>query len=169
MDADTFQQLLDLKAGYFHNLDLKRWTDVAAVFTGDARFEGYAFPVDGGTDAFVSVLSDFLGDVRSEHMGHTPRFRSVSDGIVRGVWRMTDYLTWEADTKVYKGIAVPGMFGLRGWGLYEEEYSHTPEGWRISFSRLTRTRIDALTTAGTVTPDYDVLRPNPDWLDGGAR
>ena len=63
-----------------------------------------------------------------------------------------------------KSVPIAGMYGIRGCGLYEEEYVRTPAGWRISFSRLVRTRIDPLT--GTPAPaPYTYPAPDNAWLD----
>ena len=156
--------ITDLKAQYFQHLDAKRWDQLRTVFSDDACFEGFAFESGGGPDEFVAVLSRFLADVRSQHQGFMPRFRRVNETTIRGVWSMHDYLTWEPDSRVYKGIEIEGMHGLRGYGYYEEEYRLTDKGWRISFSRLVRTRIDALVGPLPVTPAYDVLGPDAEWL-----
>lgn len=165
LDFDSFLAIADLKASYFYMLDTKQWDRLFELFTHDARFEGFAFDVTGSTAEFVAVVSAFLAGVRSQHQGSTPRFRLIRPGHVRGIWTMRDYLTWEPGSRVYKGIDVPGMHGIRGYGYYEEEYTHTADGWRISFSRLVRTRIDALVGPEPVTPGYDVHGPTLGWLE----
>lgn len=168
MDATiTFEEYLaltDLKSAYFQHLDAKRWSRLHEVFTPDATFEGFAFESDGGREDFIATVSAFLADVESQHQGFNPRFRRISADVIRGVWGMHDYLTWELNSRTYKGIKTWDMWGLRGWGVYEEEYCRTPDGWRISFSRLARTRIDALVEEGIVNPPYDLTSPDPDWL-----
>lgn len=164
IDPATALALSDLKARYFTCLDAKRWSDLAEIFTPNARFEGFAFDA-AGRDGFVATVSAFLADVRSQHAGYMPRFAPTADPLrVRGAWLMHDYLTWEPDSRAYKGVSTPGMHGLRGWGQYEEEYTYVDGRWFISFSRLTRTRIDALVGEPPVTPDYDVVLPDPSWL-----
>lgn len=85
---------------------------------------------------------------------------------VRAVWSMNDYVTWEPDSRVHKNVPISGMYGIPGYGLYEEEYLRTSAGWRISFSRLIRTRIDPL--AGNPSPDpaYEFPAPDATWLEG---
>ncbi|MFS0865752.1 nuclear transport factor 2 family protein [Microbacterium sp. 179-B 1A2 NHS] len=154
----------DLKSRYFEYLDAKRWPEMTGIFADDARFEGFAFDADGRED-FIATVSSFLADVRSQHFGYLPRFALTPDGAIRGVWRMHDYLTWEPDSRVYKGIAIPGMHGIRGWGTYEEEYAMRDGEWRIVFSRLTRTRIDPLVGPPPSQPPYDVVAPDAGWLE----
>lgn len=152
-----------LKAQYFHALDGKRWNEMKEIFSDDATFEGFAFD-SPGRDGFISAVSRFLSDVHSQHQGTMPRFDQLDEGRVRALWPMHDYLTWPSDGRPYKGVITPGQYGLRGWGYYEEECTKGPRGWQISFSRLTRTRIDALTPSGAVTVKYDVVAPDPTWI-----
>lgn len=77
---------------------------------------------------------------------------------------MQDYLTWAPNSRGYKGVELPNLHGLRGYGFYEEEYVQGDSGWRICFSRLVRTRIDLLVGESPITPEFDVLDPDPDWL-----
>lgn len=155
----------DLKARYFEYLDAKRWDEMTDVFASDARFEGFAFDADGRDD-FIATVAAFLADVRSQHFGYMPRFSLVREGTIRGVWRMHDYLTWAPDSRVYKGIEIPGMHGIRAWGAYEEEYELRDGRWWITFSRLVRTRIDPLVGPVPLHPDYDVIGPDAGWLEG---
>lgn len=160
---EVIAEISALKAHYFHALDGKRWDEMTAVFSNDAQFEGFAFD-SPGREGFITAVAAFLADVRSQHQGSMPRFDQLADGRVRALWPMHDYLTWPQDGRPYKGIVTPGQYGLRGWGYYEEECALTPDGWRIAFSRLTRTRIDALTASGAVTVEYDVTAPDPTWI-----
>lgn len=156
--------LWDLKSRYFYYLDTKQWDRLEEVFWPDARFEGFAFPADGAAD-FIRTVSRFLADVTSTHQGFQPRFRRAADGAVRGVWSMHDYLTWVPDGRVYKGIPVPGMRGIHGYGYYEDEYESRSGVWRVRFSRLVRTRIDPIVDGGP-GPQYDVMGPDVTWLEG---
>lgn len=164
LTSDEILAISDLKAQYFQHLDAHRWDRLRELFTESASFEGFAFAGPGGREGFVTTLSEFFVGVRSQHQGFMPRFQRVDEHTIRGVWSMHDYLTWAPGSRVYKGIDVEGMHGLRGYGYYEDEYQLTKEGWRISFSRLVRTRIDALIGALPITPDYEVLGPDPGWV-----
>ena len=155
----------DLKARYFQYLDGKMWDRLHELYTPDARFEGYAFNDAASPEVFIETVSAFLTGVRSQHQGYMPRFAGTA-GTIRGLWAMHDYLTWEPGSRVYKGIDTPGMYGLRGYGYYEEEYTLTEDGWRISFSRLVRTRIDPLVGVPPQALPYEVMDPDPDWLAG---
>ncbi|MDC5696524.1 nuclear transport factor 2 family protein [Intrasporangium calvum] len=154
----------DLKARYFQYLDNKQWDRLRELYTPDATFEGYAFDDAASAEEFIGTVSAFLKDVRSQHQGFMPRFTSIGDHV-RGIWSMHDYLTWEPGSRIYKGIELPGMYGLRGYGYYEDEYAPTDEGWRICFSRLVRTRIDPLVGVPPQAPNYQMLDPDPGWLE----
>ena len=163
--AEDIAQISDLKSRYFYYLDNKLWDRMVDLFTPDAAFEGFAFTA-GGRDDFIETVSSFLADVRSAHEGFSPRFaRGEDEGTVFGVWTMRDYLTWEPDSRVYKGITVPGMRGIHGYGYYEERYERRDGRWLIAFSRLARTRIDPIVDPVPVQPDYDVTAPDHSWVE----
>jgi hypothetical protein len=158
--------ITDLKSRYFQYVDCKNWESLPELFTPDARFSGYAFDAAGTTADFVNALSAFLDDTKSQHRGSMPRFRTLDSNRARGVWSMNDYVTWEPDSRVYKNVPIPGMYGIRGYGFYEEEYLRTSGVWRISFSRLVRTRIDPLVGNPSADPAYEFSTPDATWLDG---
>lgn len=164
VSAETIARLGELKSRYFYYLDNKLWNRLPELFTPDAQFEGFAFAA-GGREDFVATVSAFLADVSSTHQGFMPRFAHGGDeSTVYGVWSMHDYLTWEPDSRAYKGIAVPGMRGLHGFGYYEERYDLRAGEWRIGFSRLVRTRIDPIVGAVGPQPEYDVMGPDHGWV-----
>ncbi|OJX63169.1 MAG: hypothetical protein BGO95_09135 [Micrococcales bacterium 73-13] len=78
---------------------------------------------------------------------------------------MFDQLVWEPGSRGFRGIDLPGQWGIRGYGHYEEEYRRTAAGWRISFMRLSRLRIEPLVGPGHDIPAYDLVGLMPDWLD----
>jgi hypothetical protein len=164
---DDHLALCDLKARYFAHVDAKRWSDLRALFADDAVLEGFAFSESGdtGPDRFVESLESFLGPAQSEHYGSSPRFAVLGPDRVRAVWRLQDYVTWEPGSRPYKGIRTPGMYGIRGYGRYEDEFRRTAAGWRISHCRLVRTRIDPLIGTPPVDPGYEFLAAREDWLD----
>ncbi|MFK4296606.1 hypothetical protein ABH924_001751 [Arthrobacter sp. GAS37] len=162
LDAAARDAAYDLKARYFFYVDTQQWDQLRTLFTEDARFEGFAF--EGvGPDAFVQGAAALLAGARSVHQGFMPRLQAQSDSVIRGRWSMYDYLTWQPGTISFRGNSSPDLSGIRGYGYYDEEYRHTPEGWRIAFMRLTRLQIDLLhgarpeDTAGALPPD-------PRWL-----
>lgn len=152
-----------LKARYFRAVDAQDWSLLRTLFTEDARFEGFAFAAPG-PDGFVDGVSSYLTGLVSVHHGFTPEYRGLTEDRVRGIWVMEDYLFWPPGTRGYKGVTVPGQWGIRGFGHYEEEYERSEQGWRISFMRLSRVRVEALAGPGYETPPYELTRRGDDWL-----
>lgn len=162
-DPHTAQVIRELKSAYFACLDSKQWSRMKGLFTSDAEFDGYAFDAHGAS-GFVAAVSGFLDGVHTQHAGYNPRLRLRDDGSVRGVWAMHDYLTWPPGTRGYKGADAPGMYGIRGWGRYEDLYVDVGSGmWRIAYSRLVRSRVDALVGSPPVTIG-DLGSGDCDWL-----
>ncbi|BCW58606.1 nuclear transport factor 2 family protein [Arthrobacter sp. StoSoilB20] len=159
-----FDEVRNLKINYFRHLDAKRWTELRGVFHNEAQFAGFPFDA-GDADAFVDGVSRFLDGVDSAHQGFMPQIASMGDDSMRAVWSMHDYLVWPRDSREYRGAKVPGLYGIRGYGHYEEEYRRVEGRWRISIMRLVRTRIELLT--GDSSPlhrqDY-FLAADPGWM-----
>ena len=139
---DAHQLLLEieaikqLKARYFRYIDAKRWSDLKALFTADARWD-----VDGGSghyewtspDEFIAHVSKSLAaPAISVHQGHMPEIELVDETKARGTWAMFDY------------VDVPGKPARQGYGRYHETYRKEALGWRIGSLKLTRLRVDAL-------------------------
>ncbi len=161
--ADYFA-ISDLKARYFEYVDSKNWVRLRGLFTNDATFAGFAFSADGGPEGFISALASFLTGAVSHHRGFMPRLRAVDTTVVRGSWTMQDYVTWPSGSRIYKGFEAPGFHGISGYGRYEDEYTRTTDGWRISFCRIARTRIDPLVGPPVDSFDFDFISPDAGWL-----
>jgi hypothetical protein len=93
-----------------------------------------------------------------------PRLAVTGNGTIRGVRSMHDYLTWPRGSRDYRGASVPGLYGIRGYGFYEEEYRHLNGRWRIAVMHLVRTRIDLLAGEQVQTPMPSLVAPDPDWI-----
>jgi hypothetical protein len=160
---EDFDAIRNLKADYFRYLDAKNWPGLRSLFHADAIFGGFPFGTENADD-FVRSVSGFLHDVESVHQGFMPRLAATPDGAVRGVWSMHDYLLWPRDSRDYRGARVPGLYGIRGYGFYEEEYRRLNGCWRISVMRLVRTRIDLLAGDQTRPPMSSLIEATPDWI-----
>lgn len=151
--------LKTLKAQYCRFVDQKQWPRLAALFTPDATLEGFGSVPDGsGPEEFVTAVSERLGPAVSIHHVHTPEFAFAGPDRARGIWPMTDYVEFPAEAAAGREDR-----GWIGWGYYEEAYVRAGGAWRISFMRLARLRMDAL------TPEHPALRrgrlaPDPDWI-----
>ena len=158
------EELRDLKARYFHYVDLKQWDELRGLFVDDCVFEGlWAAAPD--PDTFVeNLMRNMTEEVVSVHHGFMPQFRRIDDFSARGRWAMTDYLTWPRGSRGYMGITVPEQRGMRGYGYYEELYRLTESGRRIAFMRLSRIRMDPI-VGDAPAIDYPVVPAVPGWLD----
>lgn len=161
--AEDFEDIRNLKSDYFRHLDAKRWPSLRNLFHADAAFGGFPFET-GNADEFIRGVSGFLHDVDSVHQGFMPRLAVTGNGTIRGVWSMYDYLIWPRDSRDYRGASVPGLYGIRGYGFYEDEYRHLNGRWRIAVMRLVRTRIDLLVGEQVKTPMPSLVAPDPDWI-----
>jgi hypothetical protein len=84
-----------------------------------------------------------------------PEIVFVGPDTARAIWAMYDFVEQPAVSD--------GQHGIVGYGHYEEEYQRVDGEWKISFLRLTRLRVDAL------TGEYPVTHPvkrvhSPAWL-----
>jgi hypothetical protein len=159
------EEIKRLKARYFRYVDTKNWAALRALYVDDAVFDGFDYATDT-PDQFVAGVAAYLATTSSVHQGFMPELVPRGSDLVRGIWAMHDYLVWEPGTRGYKGMSTPDQWGIEGYGHYEEEYRRTAGGWRISFQRLTRLRIDPLTgPPASVGLQHPVLQATADWLD----
>jgi hypothetical protein len=137
---DQIQRLTDieeikqLKARYFECADAQQWDAWAEeVLTEDFAFDSDAGLIEG-RDEVIAMVSRSLQGASTVHHGHMPRIE-VDGDTATGVWAMEDYVT----------IPLPGgdTYVIRGYGHYHETYRRTPDGWRISSSRMARIRVDS--------------------------
>jgi hypothetical protein len=143
-DSALLRRLLDieeikqLKARYFRNLDTKNWDGFGQVFAREAVLEvPEAQMVVNGRAAIAKSVSDALAGTRTVHHGHMPEIELTGPDSARGTRAMFDYVEWPSSDN---GSRV----GLQGYGHYREEYVREDGQWRIGRSRLERLRIDAL-------------------------
>ena len=164
ISSEDYEDVRRLKARYFRYIDRKRWSDLRTLFSSDATIWGFSFsPADPET--FVEAVSSYMSGVVSIHQGFMPQLEPRSADSIRGIWSMFDQLTWEPDSREEQGFEIPGMWGIRGYGHYKEEYVRTAEGWRISFMKLTRLRIEPLVGPGHHIPLLPLTPATEGWLD----
>lgn len=130
-DSDI-EEIRRLKARYFRTMDTKEWDEMREVFTDDVTIDTTESGGDviTGADAFISFVSDALGDAVTIHHGHMPEIDITSDTTASGVWALNDIIIW------------PNGMRLDGYGHYHETYEKSDGRWRIKSSRLTRLHLD---------------------------
>lgn len=137
----ALEEIRTLKARYWRFMDTKDWDALRGVFSDDAAIDMTAAnesagKAAGGAQAVVDYIRDIVNDVQTVHQGHTSEIDFVSDTEATGIWPMMDMLKWPEGSSRY-GITV-----MNGWGHYHDRYKLTPDGWRISFTSVTRLRVD---------------------------
>ena len=163
--AEDFEEVRRLKSRYFRYIDTKDWAGLRSLFADDAVFDGFDYPT-ASPDEWLAGVRRFLTSVASVHQGFMPQLVERGPDVIRGIWSMEDYLVWAPGSNGYKGVSAPDQWGIHGYGHYEEEYSRASAGWRISFLRLTRLRIDTLTGApAPLELQHAVLAPTAGWID----
>jgi SnoaL-like protein len=134
------ESIKQLKARYFRLMDTKRWDEWRDCFTEDCHFEygpGAENQVTGRAE-FVPYVRRVLHDGVTTHHGHMPEIRLTSPTTATGVWSMFDYVQSDFED---------GSLHIKGYGFYEETYAKGDDGvWRIKSLRLTRLRVDALSS-----------------------
>jgi hypothetical protein len=130
-DLEAIKQL---KAAYFQLVDTQEWERWGRdVLAQDVLFD-LGTVVEQGRDAVVALVARTMAGATSVHHGHTPVITLTGPDTATGVWAMQDYVS------MFDRNGAPVTF--RGYGHYFEEYVRTPDGWRISVSRLRRLRVD---------------------------
>lgn len=136
----AIEEIKQLKARYFHCLDLKDWDGLRQVFSDDALFDVrgalqapqanavYAEEPICGIDAIIDYIRQGLQPLVSVHYGHMPRIELRGADQAQGVWLLEDWLYGPHGT-------------FHGQGHYHETYSRSRHGWRIQSLRLIRLHV----------------------------
>jgi len=126
------EDIKQLKAKYFRALDTKDWSAFREVFSPDfvSDTTESGGKVIQGADAFVAFVRRTLDSSTTVHHGHMPEIAITSPDTADGVWAMEDL------------VRLMPFVDMRGYGHYHEKYVKADGQWRISYSRLTRLRMD---------------------------
>jgi len=156
--------IVTLKSRYFRLVDGKDWVRLRSLFADGCRFEGLWSAAES-PDAFIANLRANLGpEVITVHRGYAPELEARGAARARGIWPMTDYLSWPLDRpRAYLGVGLQGQTGIRGYGYYEEDYLLADGVWRIAYMRLSRQRIDPI-LGEQPTAVFPLASPDPGWL-----
>jgi hypothetical protein len=134
MDLVALEEIRRVKYRYLRCVDLKRWEDLADVFTQDATAD-YGTPATGqqltfrGRDEILAFLRDSLGpDIITVHSAGQPEIE-VDGGTATGTWRFEDTV-----------IATEHRVVITGSAFYEDRYARGQDGrWRIAHTGYVRT------------------------------
>jgi hypothetical protein len=140
------EEIKNLKARYFRDLDCKNWEGLNSIFAEDAVFDLRAVnsvrqlpggdlvpPLGGerqifrGRDAIVAMIRAAVEGFVTVHHGHAPEIDVLTERTARGTWALEDILRFPS-----------GELLLNGFGHYHETYEKIGADWQIKTSRLTR-------------------------------
>ena len=136
----AIEEIKQLKSRYFRLMDTKQWDEWRTIFTDDMvqitditvpDANGEVMqnqPINGG-DEMVACVSKLLQNFKTVHHGHMFELIALSDETAEGIWAMEDIV----ETPNGK---------LQGYGHYHEKYAKVNGQWRISYSHLSRLRVD---------------------------
>jgi len=158
--SPEIEAIKQLKARYFRLLDTKQWQEMRLQFCDNCSFEGTSRPFSGA-DAFIESMATHHATTRTVHHGKMPEIMIESEAEARGIWAMTDYVTWDGESPLSRPT-VPGQYGWVGYGYYQERYLKEDGLWKIALLRLTRLRVDPL--VGDPVEPTDGMPPALDWL-----
>jgi hypothetical protein len=133
MDLVALEEIRQVKYRYLRCVDLKRWEEMAEVFTPDATAD-YGSPATGqplrfgSRDEIIAFLRDNLGpDVITLHAAGQPEI-DIEGAAARGTWRFEDTV-----------IATRYRLVIKGAAFYEDRYERGEDGrWRIAHTGYVR-------------------------------
>jgi hypothetical protein len=133
MDLAALEEIRQAKYRYLRCVDLKRWDELAGVFTPDATAD-YGTPALGqpsrlaGRDDIVAFLRGRLGPgIITVHAAGQPEI-TVDGDQASGTWRFEDLV-----------IATEYQLAISGAAFYEDRYARGPDGrWRIAHTGYVR-------------------------------
>jgi len=134
MDLAALEEIRRVKYRYLRCVDLKRWDEIAEVFTPDATADygtrALGEPVRlSGRDEIVKFLRDSLGPgIITVHFASQPEI-DVHGATASGTWCFEDTVIVTEHRLVIKGAA-----------FYEDRYERGTDGrWRIAHTGYVRT------------------------------
>ena len=133
MDLAALEEIRRVKYRYLRCVDLKRWEEMAEVFTPDATAD-YGSPATGqplkfsSRDEIIAFLRDKLGpDIITLHAAGQPEI-DIDGSTATGRWRFED-------TVIATGYRVL----IKGAAFYEDRYARGEDGrWRIAHTGYVR-------------------------------
>jgi SnoaL-like domain len=134
MDHDALEGIRQVKYRYLRCVDLKRWGEMADVFTAGATAE-YGTPALGdpirltGRDEIIAFLRGRLGpDIITTHFAGQPEI-AIDGDTATGTWGFEDTV-----------IATEYRVMIKGAAFYEDRYARGDDGrWRIAHTGYART------------------------------
>jgi hypothetical protein len=133
---ENAEEIRQLKARYFRFVDEKKWDDLAALFTPDAKILTDGVPFKTSKE-FAYTIRDLTGPAPSAHSGAMPEIAITGRDTATGIWSMEDILNVPAGPNAI-------VEGHNGYGQYHETYKKVHGRWLIDSIVLTRFWVDPL-------------------------
>ena len=128
---DRLQELADrldiaeVLARYCDALDGRRWELLDTVFAADARCDYGSVGTPTGLSAITDAVRGTIGDLdATQHLIGNVQVRVQGDTATARCYLFSQHV---------RGAACYTI-----GGAYDDELTRTPDGWRITFRRLTR-------------------------------
>ena len=134
----AIEDIRRLRAEFFLYVDRKQWDALRMTFTPDAvidynqtrsAWRADAPPGPESVDDFIQSVATMLADAVTIHHIFSPIIDILSPTQAEATWRVQDL--------VVRGPGTDRSGGL-GFGLYEDRYRRTEDGWQISSVVFTR-------------------------------
>ena len=140
----AIEEIKLLMARRVRALDQKDWDLYLSLHEEDHVSETYAGAPAVGAKANVERIKEVMVGITSVHHAHTPEITFTSDSEAEGIWAMEDMLYWKQGEEDH---------WLHGFGHYHERYRKTEAGWRFTYRKLTRLRVN--TSEGAALGDLN--------------
>lgn len=131
VDLQEIEAIKRLKYRYLRCLDQKKWDELAACFTEDARSSygdgKYSF---AGRDEIMEFLKTSMSSpsMLTSHRVHQPEIDLTSDTTATGTWALEDTV-----------IETQAQITIRGAAFYTDEYVKVGGEWKIKSTGYQRT------------------------------
>lgn len=141
----AIESIKQLKARYWRAIDSGDTDLLRSTFTPDCivDFRGSMGEDEASSPNYWSDRESFLvssaasfGSIRTVHHGFVPEITLDLDNTACAIWPMEDLIF------VVQPIEALSFTRFQGWGHYHDRYRETTDGWRMSSTRLTRSRIE---------------------------
>jgi hypothetical protein len=128
--ARELEAIQRLKYAYFRTLDLKQFDALGDLLTEDATaaYEDGKTQLDGRSAIVVWLTEALSGPgIITEHHGHHPEISFTSATTATGTWYLQDR------------VVIPAAdLEIGGTAFYDDRYTLTDQGWRISHTGYMR-------------------------------
>jgi hypothetical protein len=125
--ARDIHDITQVKYRYLRALDTKDWELFASVFVPEATGDYNGLIFDDAAALVDYMRSNMTEGMLTLHQAHHPEIEVDGDAAT-GRWYLQDKVIIEA----FK-------FVLEGAALYQDRYTRTPDGWKISHTGYRRT------------------------------